>query len=391
MKNNHFSGFMMVLLALFLSSLACNFPVSIAKVGYTGSEYEGEDYGAEKFQKDLYDEYGAKIVPDPGDPMAANNDQVNIPDNSNQTQLNPGQSEIPNADGTLKPVGFVNYGTFDATVRPWTWIPLGSDAPDLPSSASTVSSANDGIGDWPNTSRFLSVPMGTYTWCVDWEEEDKDEDGYFDDYHYITSGPTLLDENDSDELEFAEEVAISAPPVSAPVYAGKCADHPVDFSCVGKSTEVQTSVRHINQEPVYPVDIQALADTGYRAAPEGISIAVSGSATEWYGTKILWDPGDWIEATTSDSYRAMGVQIFGDMTIGWARVLFDGQQIWEGDTSEAVINADENNGLGWYGVYVEVRCFPPGTHTLRVESSRAKEGVGGWQGGVPVNLFGFIK
>jgi len=38
-----------------------------------------------------------------------------------------------------------------------------------------------------------------------------------------------------------------------------------------------------------------------------------------------------------------------------------------------------------------VRCFPPGTHTLRVESSRAKEGVGGWQGGVPVNLFGFIK
>ena len=391
MKSKHLSGFLIVVVAVFLSSLACNAPISVAKLPLNVQGFNVSDEEMDNLKDKLFDDYGAKIVPDPGDPMAANNDQVDNPDNSTQIQTNPSQSEISNADGTLKPVGFVNYGTFDATVRPWTWVPLGSDTPDIPSSASTVSSANDGIGDWPNSSRFLSVPVGSYTWCVDWEEEDKDEDGYFDYYHYFTAGPTLLDENDSDELEFAEEVAISAPPVSAPVYAGKCADHPVDFSCVGKSTEVQSSVRHINQEPVYPVDVQVLADTGYRAAPDGISISVSGSATEWHGSMILWNPGDWIEATTSDSYRAMGVQIFGDMTIGWARVLFDGVQIWEGDTSEAVINADENNGLGWYGVYVEVRCFPPGTHTLRVESSRAKEGVGGWQGGVPVNLFGFIK
>jgi len=103
----------------------------------------------------------------------------------------------------------------------------------------------------------------------------------------------------------------------------------------------------------------------------------------------LWNPGDWIEASTSDPYSAMGVQIFGDETIGWARILFDGSQIWEEDTSEAVIDPNENSGLGWYGIYVEVLCFPPGTHTLRVETGQTKEGVGGWQGGVPVHLFGF--
>jgi hypothetical protein len=294
-------------------------------------------------------------------------------------------------DNTLKPVGFVNYGTYNATVRAWTFIPLGEVEPQPAPAASTVSDAQTTGGDWPNTSRFLSVPMGTYTWCIDWEEEDKDEDGYFDYYHYITGEPTVLDENDSDELEFAEEVAISAPPVSAPVYEGKCSEHPIDTSCVGKSTEVQTFVRHINHDPVYPIDFYALANTNFRSEPDGISISVSGGATEFHDGMILWRPGDWIEATTSDPYKSIGVQIFGDMTIGWARVLFDGNPVWEGDTSKSVINPTENNGLGWYGIYVEVRCFPPGTHTLRVESSKTKEGVGGWQGGVPVHLFGFIK
>jgi hypothetical protein len=235
------------------------------------------------------------------------------------------------------------------------------------------------------------VPIGTYTWCIDWEEEDKDEDGYFDYYHYMTVEPTVLDENDSDELEFAEEVSISAPPVSATVYEGKCYEHPIDVSCVGKSTEVQTFVRHITFDPVYPIDVLALADTGHQPAPEGVSISASDGAMAWNGSIVLRSPGDWIEATTSDPYSAMGVQIFGDMTIGWARVLFDGNPVWEGDTSMSVIDAAENNGLGWYGIYVEVRCFPPGSHTLRVESIKTKEGVGGWGGGVPVNLFGFRK
>lgn len=127
-------------------------------------------------------------------------------------------------DLPLKPVGFVNYGTINATVRPWTYIPLGGQQYQSPISVSTVSAAQGTGGDWPNSSRFISVPMGTYTWCVDWEEDDKDGDGYFDYYHYFVTEPTFLDENDSDELEFAEEVAIVVPPTTAPIHEGKCGE-----------------------------------------------------------------------------------------------------------------------------------------------------------------------
>ncbi len=90
----------------------------------------------------------------------------------------------------------------------------------VPSGASTVSVVNDGVGDWPNTSRFISVPMGAYSWCIDWEEGDVDDDGIIDYFHYIQDDPTILDENDSDDLESAEEVAISAPPSSGSIFEG---------------------------------------------------------------------------------------------------------------------------------------------------------------------------
>lgn len=136
----------------------------------------------------------------------------------------PGMSEGSN-DLPLKPVGFVNYGTINATVHPWTYVPLGGSQPQTPApTASTVSSAQGMGGDWPNSSRFISVPLGTYTWCIEWEEEDQDGDGYFDYYHYFEERQTLLDENDSDDLELAEEVAIIAPPSAAPIYGGKCGE-----------------------------------------------------------------------------------------------------------------------------------------------------------------------
>ena len=139
------------------------------------------------------------ILPDPGEPGS----NLNLP---------------------LKPVGFTNYGSINATVLPWTYVPLGGSQPQAPLDASTVSTARGGGGDWPNSSRYLSLPLGTYTWCVEWAEDDQDGDGYFDDYHYFVDEPTLLDESASDEIAFAVEVAINAPPDNVPIYVGKCGD-----------------------------------------------------------------------------------------------------------------------------------------------------------------------
>jgi len=150
------------------------------------------------------------------DGMASLADEGSSPSEQDQKDSN-------SSYGPLKPIGFVNHGDYDATVRADTYIPLGGAEAVTPPTASTISTANDGAGTWPNTSRFISVPMGAYSWCIEWEEGDVDDDGQIDYFHYIQDDPTVLDENDSDELEFAEEVAIMAPPSTAPILFGKCA------------------------------------------------------------------------------------------------------------------------------------------------------------------------
>lgn len=295
----------------------------------------------------------------------------------------PGQTGVEssaNDSGDLKPVGFVNYGEFDASVRAQTYIPLGSTEPGILPNASTVSTANDGIGNWPNSSRYLQVPMGTYSWCIDWEEGDLDDDGQIDYFHYIQNDPTVLDEEDSDELEFAEEVAISAPPSSGAIYEGKCKAYLADSPCESYNSEVNVYSIYV-MEQANPPEIRVAANAADQAPPGGISIASGGVSTGYGGGMILWQEGDWVEASTSDSYQSIGVQVHGDQTIGWARVLFDGQEIWRGDASTYVI------AEGRYGVYVEVRCFPTGSHTLRIEGLGIR---GSGEGSsIPVSYFAF--
>jgi hypothetical protein len=58
----------------------------------------------------------------------------------------------------------------------------------------------------------------------------------------------------------------------------------------------------------------------------------------------------------------MGVQFMGERSIGWARVLLDGQEVWRGNVSEIW------SERGRHGGYVEVSGFEPGLHTIRAES-----------------------
>ena len=94
---------------------------------------------------------------------------------------------------------------------------------------------------------------------------------------------------------------------------------------------------------------------------ETIRLVFSDTSLPYGTSRVLWKEHDWVQVTTDDSVSSMGVQFRGDYVIGWARVLFDGQEIWRGDTSRIW------SELKVHGGYIEVSDFRPGEHTLRVE------------------------
>jgi hypothetical protein len=110
-----------------------------------------------------------------------------------------------NSAGNLKPVCFINTGTNASTVMAWTYIPLNTESPAMPSNASTV------VSPGGNTSACLSLPMGTYTWCYHWELGDVNGDGMIEYSHALDERPVILDQSDSNDLSFAETVGLAAP------------------------------------------------------------------------------------------------------------------------------------------------------------------------------------
>ena len=108
-----------------------------------------------------------------------------------------------NSSGNLKPICFLNTGTSPATVMAWTYVPLNTETPAIPSNASTVASPGG------NSSACLSLPLGTYTWCYHWELGDVNDDGYIDYAHAFNAPTVILDESDTDDLDLAERVTIS--------------------------------------------------------------------------------------------------------------------------------------------------------------------------------------
>jgi hypothetical protein len=95
--------------------------------------------------------------------------------------------------------------------------------------------------------------------------------------------------------------------------------------------------------------------------PEGIQLSYSEDSILYGTNRVLWTDEDWVEITTDAPFASMGVQFRGSYVIGWARVLFDGEEIWRGDTSRIWAELKVRGG------YIEVSGFEPGEHTLRVE------------------------
>jgi len=279
---------------------------------------------------------------------------------------------------TTRPVGFVNNGPYDAVVMPWTYQPYDPLAAVLPPGLSTVSFAPGAPGLWPNPSRFLGLPLGVYTFCVEWDEdEDLDDDGYIDYYHYILEGPSAdlplnVDENDSLDMTFAEEVSFGTDPIEK--LEGKCAD----------STASQWQVRLIpinargaNNPPL----ISTFANVEHSPPPESVSITSQGNLWRHDHTVALMFEGDWISATcTNPDITVVGVHILGDTNDGWGRVLVDGQEVWRGNAY-----GDPGSDKGTYSNYLEVSGLDPGIHTIQVECL----GIPGDGGGIHVALYYF--
>jgi hypothetical protein len=270
-----------------------------------------------------------------------------------------------------RPVSFVNDGPYDAVVMPWTYQPLDPYAGVLPPGLSTVSFAPGAPGLWPNPSRFLGLPLGTYTFCIEWDEDqDLDNDGYTDYYHYLLEGPSvdlplLVDENDPIDMTFAEEVRFRTDPIDK--LEGKCA----------ASAASQWSVRLI------PIDVRTIdeppkiivfANVEYESPPESVSITSQGELWRYDQVAAMMQQGEWISATCYDqNITTIGLRIAGDTNDGWGRVLVDGQEVWRGNTYG-------DPDAGGFSTYLEVSGLDPGSHTVQVECL----GIPGDGGGIHV-------
>jgi len=94
---------------------------------------------------------------------------------------------------------------------------------------------------------------------------------------------------------------------------------------------------------------------------EDVNLSFSKKSILYGYNRVLWTENDWVEVSTDQPFSSMGVQFLGDYVIGWARVTFDGEEVWRGDTSRIW------SAFGRFGGYIEISGYEPGEHTLRVE------------------------
>jgi len=122
-----------------------------------------------------------------------------------------------NNETFLKPIGFNNTGFDAVTVVVESYTPAEGYSPAI-SIASTV------VFPESNSSGYLNLPLGTYTFCYYWElDEDFNNDGNMD-YHHKVSGPASLNVNSNDSPESAIRVTLN-PDSNVSNPNGKCGEN----------------------------------------------------------------------------------------------------------------------------------------------------------------------
>jgi hypothetical protein len=176
-----------------------------------------------------------------------------------------------------------------------------------------------------------------------------------------------------DSAELAEEVAVDALPtasstISVPLETATITTAPTETTTPGAITPSPPVVTlHVGDARTFsqPPEVVAYANTQERPEPPEIVINENCADRcwryhEWLAMGTL---GMWIEATSTIPISAMGVEFWGDQNDGWARVLLDGEEIWQGDTR----GQDGTWPGGAFVRYLEIAGLPWGIHTLRVE------------------------
>jgi hypothetical protein len=116
----------------------------------------------------------------------------------------------------LKPIRFTNNGFEPVTVVVESYEP----APGL---SAYVPGASTVVMPESNSSAYLNLPTGTYTFCYYWQlDEDYNNDDYFD-YHHRTTSAYTLNVNSSDSVESAATVSLS-PDSNVSNPNGKCGE-----------------------------------------------------------------------------------------------------------------------------------------------------------------------
>lgn len=141
-----------------------------------------------------------------------------------------------------------------------------------------------------------------------------------------------------------------------------CEDPATDASFIAAPSPNRVVTVHAGDVRKFTVKPEVYVHAGGgQPAMEGISLSYSEESLLYGVGRVLWTDEDWVEVGTQGEFASMGVQFRGDYMIGWARVLFDGEEVWRGDTSRIWSHLRD------YGGYIEVTGFGPGEHILRVE------------------------
>jgi hypothetical protein len=167
----------------------------------------------------------------------------------------------------------------------------------------------------------------------------------------LTAGPWLACA--PPDLRAAASDAWSKPPGCAPARIAEPPDSP-------PSVEVRVASGDARKD-LSPLKWLAPANADNVAPPDGIVVARHPGAVPYGLNVVLWKGGDWAEVTVDLATEAIGVQFWGPSSMGIARLLFDGEEVWRGEVSQL------GRYLQLYGGYVEVTGYSSGVHRLRVE------------------------